>query len=277
MNDKVSGIKISNPDRIVYKNNGITKLNLAEYYNNIAKRMLPFLQNKVLSVIRCHGDVNGEKFFKKHPNPTENVEKIIVKKGQPFFYIKDKKQLISQVQMGTIEFHTWASDVTKPNMPNIMIFDLDPDEKLPHNKLCQGALILKKVLFQIGLKSFLKTSGGKGYHVVVPLKNVKNYKKFTDFAQKIAIFMENTSNLFTTNIKKEARKGKIFIDYLRNKKGSTCVCAYSLRARNGAPISMPIPWQKIKQIKPNQITILNYKDYLNNSWSNFFKIDQTIE
>lgn len=277
MRNKVCGIEISNPEKIIYPKEKITKLDVANYYKEIFKLIMPFLNLRPISVIRCHENINKEKFFKKHPTDFENVEKIKIGSKKPYFYLKDKKQLIYQVQMGTVEFHMWASKATSINSPDIMVFDLDPDEKMPLKTLQEGVLKLKNVLDELNLNSFLKTSGGKGYHIVLPFKNVKNYNKFNEFASNIATFLEKTSSLFTTNIRKENRKNKIFVDVLRNKKGATCVCPYSLRARKNAPISMPIAWENLEKIKPNEVNIINYKEYLSNAWNNFFKTNQTLK
>ncbi len=271
---KVKGIEITNPSRVVLNKNKITKLDVINYYNDMSDKIMLFLRNRPISVIRCHNELNT--FFKKHPIKNENVEKFLFKSKQPYFYLLTKKQLIMQSQMGTIEFHSWASTIKKINSPNYMVFDLDPDENLSHSKLKKGALLLKQVLDQLGLISFLKTSGGKGYHVYVPLKNVKNYNILFKFSEKVAKILENSSSIFTTNIRKENRKNKIFIDVLRNKQGATCASPYSLRIKNNLTVSMPIFWEDIDKIKPNQITIKNYKQYLNNSWANFFKINQSI-
>lgn len=276
MSNKVGGVDISNAHRVVFPAEKITKLDVVKYYSDVSKFILPFLNERPISVIRCHDNILKEKFFKKHPEDFEDVERVKISSKLPYFYVKEETQLIKQVQMGTIEFHTWASKATSINSPDIMVFDLDPDEKMPLKTLQEGVLKLKNVLDELNLTSFLKTSGGKGYHVVIPFKNVKNYKKFNDFASNIATFLEKTSSLFTTNIRKENRKGKIFIDVLRNKKGATCVCPYSLRARKNAPISMPIAWNDLRKIKPNEVTLKNYKKYLNDSWKSFFKINQTI-
>lgn len=229
-------------------------------------------------MIRCHENITKEKFFKKHPASFENVNlyKLTGQKN-PYFFISNKEQLIGQIQFGTIEFHTWASKTKNINKPDIMVFDLDPDNNLQLKKLRQAVKIVKEKLDELNLKSFLKTSGGKGYHIVLPFKNVKNYKDFEKFAKDFSLLLENLyPNIFTTNIRKENRKGKIFIDYLRNKKGSTCVAPYSLRARDGAPISFPISWEDLDKIKPNEINIKNYTKYLNSSWKDFFNINQII-
>ena len=138
--------------------------------------------------------------------------------------------------------------------------------------------MLKEVLEQLNLKSFLKTSGGKGYHIVVPIK-CKNWDDCNQFAKRVAELLQNRyPKLFTTNIRKAERGGKIFVDYLRNSRGATCVCPYSLRARENATISLPIAWNDINKIKPNQVTIKNYKKYIGtNPWQDFFKIRQSLK
>lgn len=163
------------------------------------------------------------------------------------------------------------------NKPNTLVFDLDPDENLSLSKVRQGVRDLKSILDKLKLKAFLKTSGGKGYHVVVPTKKLKNWKQFSEFAENIVkVMVESWPDSYTSNIRKEKRKGKIFIDWFRNKKGSTSVAPYSLRAREGACVSMPIKWSELDKVKPNGIDIkeaikrLKRKD----PWEGFFEINQ---
>ncbi len=270
-------IKITNPNKIVFPKSKITKLEVVNYYIEIANEMLPYVENRLLSVIRCHEGIKGSCFYKKHPTTDKNMVNIKKVDGEEYFYINSTQQLIFQAQMGTIEFHVGGSKVDKINKPNIMVFDLDPDEKLSLLKLRDAVLKLKETLDELGLKSFLKTSGGKGYHVVIPFSETKNWKIFHNFSEKIAVLLENKHpEIFTTNIRKVERKNKIFIDFLRNSKSSTCVAPFSLRARENATISMPIRWEDLNKIDPNEITIKNYKDYLSNAWDEFFKVKQTL-
>jgi len=263
-------LKVSNPQKVLYPADNVTKLDVINYYIDVAKLMMPFVANRLLSVIRCHDDINQNCFFKKHPTNDKDMVKIKHLKNETYFYLDNIGQLIYQVQMGTLEFHIGASYIQKFNRPNIMVFDLDPDGDLNLNKLKDGVLKVKSILDQLQLKSFLKTSGGKGYHIVVPFTQAKNWQAFATFAEQIAKITEQSwPELFTTNIRKSERRGKIFIDYLRNSKNASCVAPYSLRARNGAPISFPMRWQDLNRIKPNTVTIKNYKQYLNNAWSNF--------
>ena len=271
-------IKITNPDKILFEKGKITKLDLINYYIAISKYMLPFVKDRLLSVIRCHEGAGEKCFFKKHPSNDKSMVNILNDDDEEYFYISNKTQLTYQVQMGTLEFHPWGSKVKNVNTPDIMIFDLDPDEKLSISKLRQAVLKVKSVLDELNLQSFLKTSGGKGYHIVVPFKSTKGWDSFYNFSKQIALIIESKwPKEFTTNLKKTERKGKIFVDYLRNNRGSTCVAPYSVRARDNATVSMPIAWEELNNIKPNEITITNYQKYLNNSWNEFFKVNQKIK
>lgn len=279
MTNKVRGIEITSPDKIIYKKPKITKLEVVEYYNDISSLMLPFIKNRLLAVIRCHNGANEHCFFKKHPTTENDYVKTFLDNGDKYFYISTLKEIVYQAQMGTLEFHPWGSKINKIEKPDTMIFDLDPGDNVNHNKLIEGVLDLKNLLESLNLKSFLKTSGGKGYHIVVPFSNCKNWEIFNNFAKQIALLLENKfSNKYTTNIRKSNRKGKIFIDYLRNDRGSTCVSPFSLRAREKPTISMPIFWEELKEIKPDHFTIKNYKERLNlNPWKDYFNVKQNLK
>ena len=271
-------IEITSPNKILFPKDKIKKIDVIEYYVNVSKFMLPFAINRLLSVIRCHDGVQGETFFKKHPAKGEKDVEIFKYKGRDYFYIKSANQLAYQAQMGTIEFHTWGSTVSKLRKPDVMVFDLDPDDKLPLAKLRTAVLKVKSVLDDLDLLSFLKTSGGKGYHIVVPFSKTGSWDSFYAFAKNIAVIAEQKwGKDFTTNIRKSERKGKIFIDYMRNNIGATCIAPYSLRACNGATLSMPISWNDLDKVKPNEVTIKTYKKYLNDSWSEFYDVKQELK
>ena len=270
-------IKITNPEKILFPKQKIKKMDVINYYIDISKVMLPFVKDRPLSVIRCHEGIKGECFFKKHPASDKYVHSFM-DGDEEYFYIKSVEELAIQAQMGTLEFHTWGSALPKLEKPDVMVFDLDPDEKLSLENLRERVMKVKSVLDELNLQSFLKTSGGKGYHIVLPFKSSKGWESFYDFSKNVATYIENKwPKDFTTNIRKDERKGRIFVDYLRNNRSSTCVAPYSLRAREGAPISFPIKWVDLEKIKPNEINIKNYKKYLNNSWNNFFKINQKLK
>ncbi len=262
--NKVCGIEISSPEKILFKKDKITKLDVANFYNDIAPQMLKFLNKRLLSVIRCHVEANESCFFKKHPTTDKNFVNSVLVDGEEYFYISSNRQLVMQAQLGTVEFHIWGSMLPNIDQPNLMVFDLDPAPDVSLEILRKACLLVKDVLDELKLKSFLKTSGGKGYHICVPFKKKLSWDEFADFSHNIALLLEQKyPDIFTTTIKKSARKGKIFIDYLRNKKGATCVAPFSLRARPHAPISFPISWADLNKISPNEINIKNYKNYLN--------------
>ena len=270
-------IKITNPNKILFQKDGITKLEVVNYYVSVSNLMLPFVKNRLLSVIRCHEGVNESCFYKKHPTTDKKMVKTKKISGEEYFYIDSINQLIFQAQMGTIEFHVSGSNIQNLNKPNIMVFDLDPDKDLSLVKLRSSVLKIKSILDDLKLTSFLKTSGGKGYHIVIPFSQSTTWNKFYKFSEQIAILAENKwPDVFTTNIRKSERKNKIFVDYLRNKKSSTCVAPFSIRARDKASISMPISWNDLNKIKPNEVTIKNYKKYINNAWEKFFETKQCL-
>lgn len=275
-NSKNKTIEITNKDKKIIDN--ITKNDIINYYKKVENRMMPYLENRPISVIRAPSGVKNGTFYKKHlENKDGYLEKINITsksdKEKDYYYILDKLGLLSEVQMNSYEFHVWGANASKINSPNMMVFDLDPDEKLPIDTLRQGVKDLKEILDNINLKSYLKTSGGKGYHIVVPINTKISWTKFYKISENIALLMESTyPDKYTTSIRKDKRKGKIFIDYLRNQKGATSVAPYSIRLKKNAPVSMPIAWNELDKIKPNEITMdkaiqrLKKKD----PWEDFF-------
>ena len=274
----IEGIKISSPNKIIYKKEKIKKIDLINYYNLVSKRMLPFLKYRLISTVRCPNGNKSEIFFKKHlEEEKEGLVKIDLKnkntKDDDYFFITNKKGLLSEVQMNSIEFHIWGSCVNDLEFPDIMVFDLDPDELLSLKKLRDGVKDLKSILDNLKLKSFLKTSGGKGYHVVVPIKQ-KTWDEVRDISKNIAILMETKwPDKYTSNIRKDKRNGKIFIDWVRNTKGATSVAPYSLRIKDKATVSFPIKWSELDKIKPDEINIKKALKKIKerNPWPNFFK------
>ena len=249
-------LEITSPDKIMYKSTKTTKLDIINYYLKIAKLMMPYLENRLISTVRSPDGTDKESFYKKHFDKNKYLNKIKNNKIGNYYYIKDIEGLISEVQMNSIEFHIWGSNIEDINHPDIMVFDLDPDEKLNITKIRDGVKDLKSILDKLNLKSYLKTSGGKGYHVLIPIKDKITWKKFRNIAEKIAKLMEESwPDKYTTNIRKDKRKGKILIDYFRNTKTATFVCPYSLRARKKPTVSMPIKWSELDKIKPDDITI----------------------
>ncbi len=273
----IENVTITSPDKVIFKRPQITKKEIALYYQKVAPRMLPFLKNRLVSFL-CNPDgFNGEKFFKKHLNTNNpgigkvNLGSKLTKKD--YYYIKNTEGLIAEVQMNSYEFHLWGSTIKDLNHPDIMVFDLDPDEKLSLVKLRQGVRDLKEILDELGLKSYLKTSGGKGYHVVVPFKEKVTWRKFRNISKAIAELMETKwPDKYTSNIRKNKRTGRIFIDWIRNTKGATSVCPYSIRLRKKCAVSMPIAWEDLTKIKPAEITMAKALKMLEQKdpWADFF-------
>lgn len=273
----VLGVEISNPDKLIYPKDKIDKMDMVKYYQKVGKRMIPFLKNRIISTIRCPDGILGTNFFKKHfENESEGISKIEIPndngKKDDYYYITNIEGLIKEAQMNSVEFHIWGSKVNMIDKPDIMVFDLDPDEVLSIKKLRDGVRDLKSILDELKLKSYLKTSGGKGYHILVPIKNV-NWEEFRMIAKNIALLMESKWPLkYTSNMRMKNRKNKIFIDWVRNTYGATSVCPYSLRARKNAPVSFPISWSELDKIKPNEITMQEALKRINkkNPWKDFF-------
>lgn len=280
--EEMANIEITNPDKIISRNPKITKMDLVHYYQKVLPRMMPFLEKRLMSTIRSPNGMEGEKFYKKHFEASnQNLRKIYIpsdsNKKEDYYSIKNPVGLLQEVQMNGYEFHLWGSKIPKILKPDMLVFDLDPDQNLSLEKVRQGVKDLKSILEELSLVSFLKTSGGKGYHIVVPMTSLKNWKEARDFAQNIAKIMEIKWPLrYTSNVRMKSRKGKIFIDWIRNTKGATSVAPYSVRLKKKLSVSMPIRWSELDKIKPDEITLdlalkrLKRKD----PWENFFDISQ---
>ena len=261
-------IKLSSPNKIMYKNSKITKKDIFNYYEKVSNLMLPYIKNRIISTVRCPDGVDNKIFFKKHFNENKRL-----KKYKNYNYIDNTKGLISEVQMNSIEFHIGMSKTIDIKHPNLMVFDLDPDEKLSIDKTRKCVKDLKNILDELKLDSYLKTSGGKGYHVFVPIKEKITWNKLHDISESIAkLMVEKWPDKYTVNIRKKNRTGKIFIDYFRNGETASIVAPYSLRARKKLSISMPIKWSDLDIIKPDEIDINKALKMIKrkNPWENFY-------
>ena len=248
-------VKISSRERVVFPDSGQTKGELADYYEAVAGIMLPFAARRPVSLVRCPQGRAKNCFFQKHDSGGfgDAVHHVPVQEkdggSEDYLYVEDARGLLQCVQMGTIEFHGWASRTNDVEMPDRMIFDLDPDEGLDFADMKQAARDIRARLSDIGLVSFAMLSGGKGVHVVVPLTPGHDWDAHKDFARRFAEALSLAEpGRFTATISKAKRKGKIFIDWLRNQRGSTAVLPYSARARSGAPVAVPIGWNELKEM-----------------------------
>jgi bifunctional non-homologous end joining protein LigD len=251
------GYKLTNLDKVLYPEQGITKGALIAYLAVVAEWALPHIARRPLSIVRCPDGLRTPArgracFFQKHilagsPAAIDTV-KITEADGETVTYmqIHDMPGLVALAQLGTLEVHTWGSHADKPDKPDLMVFDLDPDVGLGWDKVALGAFELRRQLNDIGLESFVKTTGGKGLHVTVPVARGVSWDDFKAFSKAVVERMEREEpGLYTTNMAKARRKGKIFLDYLRNGRGATFIAPYSPRARAGAPIAVPISWEEL--------------------------------
>jgi len=246
-------ITITNRDRVIFPESGNTKGELADYYQAVAGLMLPFAAARPVSLVRCPQGRGKKCFFQKHDSGSfgEHVHHVPIteKAGgtEDYLYIENAEGLLACVQMGTIEFHGWGSRTADVEAPERMVFDLDPDEGLDFENVKQAARDIHDRLADIGLASFAMLSGGKGVHVVVPLSPGHSWEAHKDFSKRFAEALSMAEpDRFTANLSKAKRKGRIFIDYLRNQRGSTAVLPYSARSRAGAPVAVPIAWGELK-------------------------------
>lgn len=268
---KVAGVTVTHPEKVMFSNPVLTKGQLVNYYAAVAEKMFPYLKDRFLSLVCCPSGTDGEKFFRRHFEGDFAGIKSAPAEEEEYFYITNEKALVFLAQYNAVEIHVWASKKSSPYRPDVMVFDLDPDENLPLKEVRRGVLDLKEVLDGLGLKSFLKTSGGKGYHVVVPFKKGADGQVFRDFSKRVAELLESKfPNRYTSTIAKKARTGKIFIDWQRNSPGATSVAPYSVRARKGAPVSMPISWEELSKVAPASVTVRTaIKRLENDPWADF--------
>lgn len=285
--ESFAGVRITHPDRVVYPEQGITKRELADYYERISRWILPHVIHRPLAIVRCPKGRRGDCFFQKHAMETlpEEIHSVEVEeKGEVHEYIMidSVKGLISLVQFGTLEFHPWGSRADRLESPDRMIFDLDPSEGIPWKEIVEAAFRFRALLEDIGLRSFARTTGGKGLHVVVPLQRRSDWGEIGAVAAAAADRMvRRHPSLYVRTMTKSARKGKIFIDHFRNRRGATAIAAYSTRARAGAPVATPVSWEELSEgAGPGAFTVRTVPDRLErlkqDPWKDFFAIRQSF-
>ena len=246
------GARITNPDRVIFPGDELTKGELADYYAALAAPLLVDAANRPLTLIRCPQGRGKHCFFQKHDSGAmgEAVRHVPIKEKDgstaDYLYVTDIAGILACVQMGTIEFHGWGSRIDPLEQPDRLVFDLDPDEGLGWDSVKKAARRLEALLADMGLVTFPLLSGGKGIHVVAPLDQSADWPAVKSFAERFSrAIAEAEPELFTANIRKAQRKGRIFLDWLRNQRGATAVLPYSARARDGAPVAAPIDWAEL--------------------------------
>jgi bifunctional non-homologous end joining protein LigD len=254
------GVRLTHPDRVYYPDLGFTKLDLALYYVSIADAVLPLLAGRPLTLVRCPDGLGGETFYQKRAGfwtPPQVKRFAVPGRGEEHLYVDSVPGLVALAQAGILEVHPWNSRVARLEEPDQVIFDLDPDEALPFSRVAAAARRVRALLGERGLESFVKTTGGKGLHVCVPLQPERGWEALEEFTRAVALRLaRDEPHAFTATMAKAQRKGKVFVDYLRNVRGANAVSAFSTRARSGAPVSVPVDWDELDRLSsPADFTV----------------------
>lgn len=287
-NIEINDEHITHPEKVLYPEQDITKLQLFEYYNKVKKWMLPYIINRPLTLVRCPNGYTKQCFYQKHIDKSISspLKSILIKEKngkKQYTYLDDEEGLLSLPQLNTLEIHTWGSSINNIEKPDILVFDLDPAPDVKWKEVVAAAFDVKKQLQKLKLKSFVKTTGGKGLHIVVPIKPEYDWDDIKVFTQTFVKYLvqENPEKYIGT-MTKSKRVGKIFIDYLRNLRGATFIAPYSTRARANATVSTPIHWEELTtNIKDTSFTIKTIMKRLQkmkrDPWKNFFETKQSLK
>jgi bifunctional non-homologous end joining protein LigD len=281
----IEGVHITNPDRVLYPDQGVTKHALIDYYLAVADHMLPHIRGRPLALVRCPQGSGKECFFQKHaslgwPEAFGTIDIREKSATREYMYVEDVRGLVAAAQMGVLELHVWGSRADHVEEPDRMVFDLDPDEDLPFEHVKAAARDLKNRLEALDLQSFPMATGGKGIHVVVPLTRGHSWQQHREFAEALARHMaDEQPELYVATMSKAKRRGKIFVDYLRNQRGSTAIAPFSTRAKAGATVALPVSWQGLARLKnAHPATIANAVRMVSRSdpWAGYHKVRQAL-
>lgn len=256
--NKVAGIAISHPDRLVFPGEQISKVEVARYFERVGELMLPFVANRPLAILRAPGGITGELFFQKSftTHVPEHVHPSELPDGTSVFSIKDVKGLVSLAQFGVIEIHPWGAPLPTGEKPDFLTWDLDPDAAVPWKEVLGAAMLVRDYLAERGLKAIVKTSGGKGLHILLHIKRTQPWEVMKTFSKAVAAEVAAYNpKRFTITSSKSKRTGKIYIDWMRNGRGATCIAPWGLRARPGATVSMPLDWDQLPELAAAGFTI----------------------
>jgi len=285
--ETVVDVEISHPDRILYPNLKLSKIDIARYYETIKEWIVPHVAGRPLTLVRCPEGISGECFFMKHskvwaPKALRRVRiKEKTKLGE-YLIADDISGIVSLAQMDVLEIHTWNSIFEDVERPNRLVFDLDPGDEVDWPAVVRGARMVRDALTALKLESFVKTTGGRGLHVVVPLTPDADWKQCLDFSRALSERFEQAQpELYTTVFAKAGRSRKILIDYLRNNRTNTSIAAYSTRAREGAPVSVPLTWEELRvSLDPGSLTVLTVPKRLarlkTDPWAGYWKCRQKL-
>jgi bifunctional non-homologous end joining protein LigD len=281
---KDGDVRFTHPDRVYWVDVGVTKLDLADYYRSVWDVMAPHVVGRPLALVRCPDGTKGQCFFQKHASAgltEQNLHTVIDSKGRQIIAVEDLNGLLSLVQAGVLEVHLRGSTIDHLDICDRIVFDIDPGEDVAWPQVVAAAHDVRERLAAIDLESFVKLSGGKGLHVVLPIDGA-DWETTKTFAQMVALAMAaDAPERYVTKMTKSLRQGRIFVDYLRNSLEQTSVAAYSTRARAGAPVSVPVTWEELGRTKSgNQYTVLNLGKRLGSlkqdPWQDIAKVKQKL-
>lgn len=254
--DRIAGVKLSSPDKVLFEGQGLTKADLAANYERVAERMLPLVEGRLVSLVRCPEGEGGQCFFQRHDHKgfpaAMKRQEIAEKDGGKATYLRldTLSSLVAGVQMGTLEFHIWGSRGDVLEKPDRLVFDLDPDEGLDFEDLKGAAFDIRDRLSNLGLATVPLVTGGKGVHVIAPLTRRAAWPEVKGFSRGFArMLAQEEPDRYVAQASKAKRKGRIFIDWLRNERGATAIAPYSTRSREGAPVAVPVSWDELKSLK----------------------------
>jgi bifunctional non-homologous end joining protein LigD len=283
---RLSSLKVTNPERVIDSSTGLTKIDLIRYYSLVAPLMLEHLKGRPVSLVRAPQGISGQLFFQKHwekenMQGVDQLDPALDPGHPPLLEIATANGLLAAAQMNVIEFHTWNAKKDAIDKPDRMTFDLDPGEGVQWGLIQESAQLVSIFLNELGLKSFLKTSGGKGLHVVVPIKRLRDWDTVKGFSQAVVQHLAATiPGRFVAKSGARNRVGKIFIDYLRNGFGATTVAAWSVRARPGLGVSVPLGWEELESLtSANRWSVSNIHERLdkgNTPWADYEATKQSI-
>jgi bifunctional non-homologous end joining protein LigD len=282
----VAGITITHPDRLVYPDPPITKLDVARYYETIADWIVPHVAGRPLTLVRCPEGIAGGCFYMKHskvwaPAPLRRVRIREKTKVGEYLIADDLPAVIGLVQMGVLEIHTWNSTFDQLERPNRIVIDLDPGGRVSWPQVIAAARVVKRALEALELVSFPKTTGGRGFHIVVPLVPLADWAQCLDFSRALCEAIEAADRtIYTTQFAKAGRSNRILLDYLRNNRTNTSIAAYSSRARDEAPVSVPIGWDELRTLNPHSLTLLTVTRRLQrlnkDPWADYWRVRQKL-
>lgn len=280
----VRGVRISHPDRLIYPDLRITKIDLVRYYEAVGARMLPHVADRPLTLVHCPDGLNAPCNYMRHrkvwgPGVLKRVRIQERTKIGEYLAAVDIAGIVALAQMGVVEIHTWNSTSTDIERPNRLVWDLDPGPKVKWPAVVAAAIAVRDLLETLGLQSWTKTTGGHGIHVVMPITPHRNWDECLAFARAVADALTATDpSRYTTRFPKEGRESKILIDYLRNNRTNTSVSAFSARAREGAAVSMPVSWRQLTaRLDPASFTVLTApKKLRTDPWRGYWTTRQKI-